>query len=166
MTLNQIFSVDPGSVLWTLLTFILLLVILGKFAWGPILQGLKNREDGIRQDLEQAASDRQAAEDARKGYEANLNEARAESQKMLAESRERAKRFEADQMEAAKAEAQAEKEKARRELELERQKVLQNAQDELVDLSLSAAETLLQKSLDRAAHEDLIRSSLKSGSQA
>lgn len=44
MKLNQIFSLDPGSVLWTLLTFVILLTLLRKFAWGPILAALQARE--------------------------------------------------------------------------------------------------------------------------
>jgi F-type H+-transporting ATPase subunit b len=161
MSLNQIFSLDPGSVFWTLITFAILLFVLGKFAWGPILSGLKAREDGIQNDIEGAKKERETAESTRKEYETSLNEARNESQKLVSESRDRAKKYEADQLDQVKTEVAKLKTKAAEEIELQNRQALQNMQSELVDLTLDAAEKLIQKSLDRADHEGLIKDSLK-----
>ncbi|MCA9782412.1 MAG: F0F1 ATP synthase subunit B [Calditrichaeota bacterium] len=162
MKLNQIFSLDPGSVLWTLLTFALLLFLLGKFAWGPILAGLKAREQGIKDSIDKARSDQEAAARARQDHERELASGRADAQKLLAESRDRAKKYEAEQVELAKAEAQKLKEKANEEIALQGRQALQNLQGELVDLTLDAAGKLLGKNLDPATHAELVRDSLAS----
>ncbi len=56
---TTLFTGDLGNILWSLLTFVAVLVVLGKFAWGPILGALKGREDFIRDSLEQAKKDRE-----------------------------------------------------------------------------------------------------------
>lgn len=159
--MDHIFSVDPGSIFWTILSFVLLLGILTKVAWKPILSALEAREEGIRNDIEQASTDRQAAEQARRDYESSLGEARQQAQNLLAESREKARKYEAEQMELAKAEAQKEKDRAAREIELQSQQAMQGLQGELVDLSLAAAEQLIRRSLKREDHEAIIKDSLK-----
>ncbi len=160
MKLNQIFSLDPGSVLWTLLTFVILLIVLRKFAWGPILAALQAREQGISDSIEKARSDREAAAKSRLDHEQALASAKSEAQKLLAESRDRAKKYETEQVDLAKAEAQRLKEKAGEEIALQGRQALQNLQGELVDLTLDAAEKLLQKDLDRETHAALVRESL------
>src|SRR5579859_7815527 len=55
---GNVFAGDIGNSLWTIVIFVLLLVVLGKFAWGPILQGLQGREQFIREALEKAKQDR------------------------------------------------------------------------------------------------------------
>jgi F-type H+-transporting ATPase subunit b len=162
MKLNQIFSLDPGSVLWTLLTFVILLTLLRKFAWGPILAALQAREQGISDSIEKARTDQEAAAKARLEHEQSLSAAKAEAQKLLAESRDRAKKYEADQVELAKAEAQKLKEKAGEEIAQQSRQAMQSLQGELVDLTLDAAEKLLQKDLDRGTHEALVRDALAS----
>jgi F-type H+-transporting ATPase subunit b len=159
--MDHIFSVDPGSVFWTIISFVLLLGILTKVAWKPILSALEAREEGIRKDISQAAEDREAAARARSEYEQSLAEARQQAQNLLAESREKARKYEAEQVELAKAEAQKEKEKAAREIELQSQQAMQGLRGELVDLSLAAAEQLIRTSLKREDHEAIIQESLK-----
>lgn len=160
MKLNQIFSLDPGSVLWTLLTFVILLTLLRKFAWGPILAALQAREQGISDNIEKARSDREAAAKARQDHEQSLAAAKAEAQKLLAESRDRAKKYEADQLEQAKTEVQKLKEKAGEEIAQQSRQAMQSLQGELVDLTLDAAEKLLRKDLDRTTHAGLVRDAL------
>ena len=54
MGLQDILKIEPGSVIWTIITFLLIVWLIGKFGWKPILSGLKSREDAIRNDLETA----------------------------------------------------------------------------------------------------------------
>ena len=56
------FSGDVGNAIWTLVIFLLVVLFLGKFAWGPLLKGLQSREEFIRSSLETAKRDREAAE--------------------------------------------------------------------------------------------------------
>ena len=166
MSLSDIFSVDPGSVLWTIISFLLLLLILGKLAWKPILGALAAREQGIKDDIEKARADRLAAEQARGEYEQSLAEARRQAQVLIAEGRERARQVEAEQLELARAEAQRVREQASEEINREAAKVRQGLQGELVELSLAAAEQVMRRSLSRADHEAIIQDALKQAGQA
>jgi len=165
MSLDKIFSLDPGSVLYTIISFLLLLFILGKLAWKPILSALEAREKGIRDNIDKARADRQAAEQARADYEQSLADARRQAQALLAESRERARRYEAEQMEAARAEALQARETAQAEIEREAAKARQGLQGELVSLSLAAAEQVIRRGLTAADHEAIIRDALSQASR-
>jgi len=166
MSLNHIFSVDPGSVLWTILSFLVLLFILSKLAWKPILGALEAREKGIRDDIARARADREAAELARAEYERSLGEARKQAQALLAEGRERARAFEAEQMEQARAEAQLARERAQEEIARQAAKARQGLQDELVSLSLAAAEQVIRRGLSASDHEAIAREALRQAGTA
>lgn len=166
MSLNHIFSVDPGSVLWTIISFLILLFILGKLAWKPILGALEAREKGIRDDIDKARTDRQAAETARAEHEASLGDARRQAQGILAESRERARVYEQEQLEVARLEALKAKQRAEEEIALEARKVRQGLQAELVELSLAAAEQVMRRGLSGADHEAIVRDALRQAGPA
>src|SRR5215831_1854501 len=75
---NNVFAGDIGNALWTVLIFVLVLVVLGKYAWGPLLTGMQAREKFIRESLETARRDREAAEQRLHEYQEKLAAARAE----------------------------------------------------------------------------------------
>src|SRR4051794_9307321 len=81
------FAGDIGSALWTLLIFGLVVLLLGKFAWGPILNALQSRETFIREALETAKRDRDEAELRLKEYEDRLAQARSEASAIVDEGR-------------------------------------------------------------------------------
>ena len=83
----SIFAGDLGNILWSLVTFLLVLVVLGKFAWKPILSGLQGREEFIRDSLAQAKKDREEAEARLKEYGQKLETARAEATELVEEGR-------------------------------------------------------------------------------
>ena len=87
------FSGDFGNALWTVLIFVLVLVVLGKFAWGPILGMLKEREDFIRKSLHDAKHDREQAEARLKEYTSQLQAARAEAASLVENARRDADRL-------------------------------------------------------------------------
>ena len=70
--LGSLISIEPGSMLWTLITFVLLLLVLWKFAWGPIVKGLEARENRIKGAIEQAEHDRAESEQLLRQYEEKL----------------------------------------------------------------------------------------------
>lgn len=78
---------DLGNSFWTLLIFVLVLVILGKYAWGPILKTLQARESFIHEALAKAKADRDAAEARLREYEERLATARAEATAIVEEGR-------------------------------------------------------------------------------
>lgn len=81
------FAGDVGNVIWTLVIFGLVVFVLGKYAWGPILSGLQAREDFIRESLEKAQRDRLESEARLREYEERLAASRAEATAIVDEAR-------------------------------------------------------------------------------
>ncbi|HEX3555031.1 MAG TPA: F0F1 ATP synthase subunit B [Thermoanaerobaculia bacterium] len=141
----SLFAGDLGNSVWTLLIFVLVLVVLGKFAWGPILNTLQTRESFIREALEKAKHDREAAEARLKEYEQKLAAARGEASAIVDEGRRDAdvvkRRIEA----AAKEEADRMIERARREIQI----ATDTATKELYTLSARLATQLAAQVIGR-----------------
>src|SRR5437763_12037120 len=112
----SLFAGDLGNSVWTVLIFVLVLVVLGKYAWGPILSTLQTRESFIHEALAKAKADRDEAEARLKQYEERLANARAEATAIVEEGRRDAdavkRRIEAT----AKAEADKMVDRAKREI--------------------------------------------------
>lgn len=136
---------DLGNSFWTILIFLIVLVVLGKFAWGPLLNSLQSRENFIRQALESAKHDREAAEARLKEYEQKLAASRAEATAIVEEGRRDAevvkRRIEA----AAKEEADKTIERAKREIQI----ATDTATKELYTLSAKLATQLAAQVIGR-----------------
>ena len=154
---DNIFAGDLGNMIWTLVIFVLVLVVLGKFAWGPILEQLQKRESFIRDSLEEAKQDREAAEETLKKYEVKLAEARSEATTIVDEGRrageEVRQRVEAD----AKAEAAKIVERARHEIDLAKESALNEIYGLAGKLSTEVAAKVIRKELSPEDHDRLIR---------
>src|SRR5262245_24179509 len=83
----SLFTGDLGNVIWSLVTFLAVLFVLGKFAWKPILGALQKREDFIRDSLERAKHDREESERKLKEYTDKIIAARAEATAIVEEGR-------------------------------------------------------------------------------
>jgi F-type H+-transporting ATPase subunit b len=150
------FEINPGLIIWTTVTFILLASVLGKFAWKPMLKMLGEREDQIRNALAQAEKARAEAAEMMKQNEKNLSRAEAEYQKMIREGRALAEKLKEDIV--AKARQQAEKELTRAAEEIQRN--LESAKlqlrSEVADLAIQAAEKILDETLDEQKQKILV----------
>jgi F-type H+-transporting ATPase subunit b len=157
---NNPFAGDFGNALWTLVIFGLVLFVLGKFAWGPILNTLQARETFIRESLETAKRDRDEAEARLREYEERLAQARAEATAIVEEGRRDAvvvkQRIEED----AQLEADKRLERAKREIQI----ATETATKELYLLSARLATDMAGKMIGRELtpqdHERLIAESL------
>jgi F-type H+-transporting ATPase subunit b len=145
-----------GNVIWTVFIFVLVLVVLGKFAWGPILNTLQARESFIHEALAKAKRDRDEAEARLREYEERLAMSRAEATAIIEEGRRDAEVVKRRIEEAAKHEADKMIERARREIHL----ASVTATRELYDLSAKLATDLAARVLGREItakdHERLI----------
>src|SRR3989337_1749047 len=112
----SLFTGDLGNVFWSLVTFFAVLVVLGKFAWKPILGALQKREDFIRDSLVQAKKDREDAERRLKEYTDKLLAARSEATAIVEEGRRDAEVVRRRIEEESKAEAKAILERGKREI--------------------------------------------------
>jgi len=141
----SLFAGDLGNAAWTLLIFVLVLAVLGKFAWGPILSTLQSRENFIRQALESAKHDSDAAAAKLKEYQQKLAASRAEATAIVEEGRRDAevvkRRIEA----AAKEEADKTIERAKREIQI----ATDTATKELYTLSAKLATQLAAQVIGR-----------------
>src|SRR6516165_960905 len=102
---NPLVQPDPGLFIWTIATFLVLLFLLARFAWRPLLQALENRQASIRKSLDDA---RQAKEELERLHEQSaqiIKQARAEAESIIAESRADGERLREDLKQKARAEA-------------------------------------------------------------
>ncbi len=154
------FAGDVGTIFWTMAIFLLVLWVLGKFAWGPILSGLQGREKFIRDSLEQAKSQRDEAKDRLREYEEKLASARAETEEILEEARRDAAALSAREEERAKTEAEKILSRAKREIEIAKDTAIKELYSQAADLATGAASRILQRELNPADHQRLIEESI------
>jgi F-type H+-transporting ATPase subunit b len=159
--LGGLISLAPGSVLWTILTFIILLVVLGKFAWGPIVRGLEEREDRIRTSLEQASRDREEAELRLKEYEEKMRSVSQEVSQRLERADKEAKARIEEAQQTAREESDRMLERARLEIEASREKAAKELRAEVADLAARVASAAIGESFEREDHLRIIRRRLE-----
>lgn len=157
----SLFTGDLGNIIWSLLTFIVVLYVLGKFAWGPILGALKKREDFIRDSLQQAKKDRQEAEDRLKEYAEKLDTARTEASAIVQEARRDAEVLKRKLEENAKADATATLERAKREIGVATDSAVKELYTLSAELAIGVASRVIHKELDAKQHERLIAESIE-----
>jgi F-type H+-transporting ATPase subunit b len=155
-------GVNLGAVLWHLINFILLIVLLTKFLYRPILKMLDDRSNRIRESLAQAEAVR--AETARLEAESRsiLDEARRQGQESLAQANRNAERIVAEARQAAQEEAERLVERAKAEMTRERDQAFQELREQIADLAVAAASRVINRSLDDQAHRQLVREFLQS----
>ena len=152
---------DPGLFIWTILTFLLLLYLLRRYAWKPLLAVLENRENVIRKSLEDAERARRELERVSQESKQIISQARSEAQSIVARSRSEAEKLRADVKEKARAEADSILREAERQIQLETAKALSKIRHDVVDLSLLVASKVIKKRLSTKDNQSLIEESLK-----
>jgi F-type H+-transporting ATPase subunit b len=147
---------DIGNVIWTLLIFVLVLVVLGKFAWGPILSTLQTRESFIHEALAKAKADRDAAEARLKEYEERLAMARAEATAIVEEGRRDAEVVKRKIEEDARQAANQAIERARHEIQMATNTATQELYQLSARLATDMAARVIGRELSPQDHERLI----------
>jgi F-type H+-transporting ATPase subunit b len=146
---------EPGLIFWTAVTFALVLGILWKFAWNPILGALEAREEAIRKTIDDAERLQAEAKKLLEQHEARLAEARTEGNRILDEARQAGDRLKGDVMDKARTEAEQVVARARRQLELETDQALETIRNEAAGLAIRVAEKVIQRSLTEEDHRRL-----------
>ena len=157
---NPLVQPDPGLFIWTILTFLVLLYLLAKFAWGPLLKALEDRQETIRKSLEDADQAKRELERLQQESAQIIADARAEAQSIMVKSRADAETVREDLRRKAKEEGEALIRGAQRRIELETARALQQIRHEVVDLSLTVASKLIKKNLTQEDNDALIQESL------
>jgi len=158
---NPLVQLDPGLFIWTIATFLVLLALLRKFAWGPLLKMLDERQAAIRRSLEDAQRARQELERVQQQSQQLLASARAEADAVVSQSRADAERLRQELKENARAEAAAIVKNAERQIELQTHQALRQIRQEAVDLSVAIASKLLGRNLSKEDNDRLIQQTLE-----
>ena len=156
----NLFAGDIGNAIWTLVIFVAVILVLGKFAWGPLLSGLQRREQFIRDSLEQAKQDREAAEAELAEYTKRLESATAEAHEIIEEGRRGAEEVKVRVEERARTEADLMVERAKREIELAKQAAVKELYETGIALGSDIATRVLGREISAQDHEDLISASI------
>jgi F-type H+-transporting ATPase subunit b len=153
---NPLVQPDPGLYIWTIITFLILLGLLAKFAWKPLLTALENRQQSIRQALDDARKAKQELQGIHAESAKLLAQARSEAAEIVSRSRSDADRFREEMKDRARADAAALTRNAERSIELETTRALQQIRQEAVDISVGIASKLLQRNVSKEDNERLI----------
>ena len=147
-----------------LVNFTILLIVLRLVAWGPITKMLDERSEKIRESL--AAADQAKASVAESGRQAQeaMDAARREGQQLIAQAQEIGNRLQSDARTQAQSDAEAILVRARSEIQIERDAAIAGLRREFADLTISAAEKVINTSLDKSAHTRLIDEALAQSS--
>jgi len=152
----DLLSPDTGTIFWTVLTFIILLVILTKLGWKPILKALEDRENRIKSALYQAEHDQKKAEKYLEQQRNLIEDAKKESIKILNDSKMTAEHSKKELVEQARSEAERMLERAKQEIELNKEKAISDVRKYAVDISLLAAQKVIGDTLSEKQQINLI----------
>ncbi|MFN9213172.1 MAG: F0F1 ATP synthase subunit B [Gemmatimonadota bacterium] len=153
---------NGGLMFWTLVIFALFFGLLWKFALPALIGAVEAREQALRDALDAAARDREAAAARLAEVEAQLAGARTEAQQLIANGRAAADKLRAELGEPAKVEQAAMLDRAKKEIENEKARAIDDLRREAVDLALMGAGKVIEKNLDDAANRRLVESFLAS----
>lgn len=157
---SNIFAGDLGNVLWTLLTFGLVVIVLGKFVWGPLTQTLKEREDFIHDRLESVKKNSDAAAAKLTELEQRMVEARAEATAIVEEGRRDAEVLAERMKQSAQEEADKMVVRARREIELARATALKELYEVSGRLATDIAGRIVARELKPEDHDRLMKDAI------
>ncbi|MDE2291558.1 MAG: F0F1 ATP synthase subunit B [Elusimicrobia bacterium] len=154
--LDTLLNPDIGMVLWTIISFLILVVLLKVLAWGPLLGAIEAREHKLREERERAEKARADAERISKELEARLDKAADEARAVLAKAGQEGESLRSQLKAQADDEAKAMVDKARSQMDEDKRRVLSELRQEVSALSLLAAERLMKKSVDENVHKSVL----------
>ena len=158
---NPLVQPDPGLYIWTIVTFLVLLGLLARFAWRPLLDALEKRQEVIRKSLDDARKARQELEQVKADAAKLLSEARAEAGEIVSRTRSEAARFADEMKQKARTDADALVKHAERQIEMQTARAMETIRRETVDLSVEIASKILRRSITKEDNERLIDDTLK-----
>jgi F-type H+-transporting ATPase subunit b len=158
---NPLVQVDPGLFIWTIVVFLVLVTLLAKFAWKPLLEALEARQNAIRQSLDEAQQAKQELERLNVESGRIIQQARVEAEAIIAGSRSDGDRLREELRAKARAEADHIVKNAERQIQLETGRALEQIRREAVDLSVMIASKIIQRNLSKEDNERLIDEALK-----
>ena len=158
----NLLSPNGGLMFWTLVTFVILLIILGKLVFPKITAAVEAREKALEEAIEGAKRDREAAAQALAEQQRQIEAARNEAQKIINEGRQVGEKVRAQMIEETQQQQQQMLERARREIEQEKERAIAEMRREAVELAIAGASKVIDKNLDDQANRKIVETFLAS----
>ena len=158
---NPLIQPDPGLFIWTIVTFLVLLALLAKFAWRPLLQALESRQERIRNSLEDAERARQELERLQQESAKILQQARIEAESIVTQTRADAERLREELKQKAKDEADKILRNAQQQIQLQTRQAIQQIRHEVADIAVLLASKLIERNIAKEDNARLIDDTLK-----
>nr|HPG51228.1 F0F1 ATP synthase subunit B [Spirochaetota bacterium] len=152
--------VDPGLLLWTVITFLVMMGILWKVAWRPIVDAMDARAEKVRFEIDNAERTRQEAEKLLAQHKAMMDNSRNEAAQIIAKGREEAERMKNEIVEKASAESRTIADRAKKEIELAKDKAIIDIKTEVVVLSTEIASKIINKNIKAEDQKALVEEAL------
>lgn len=149
-------DVNPGLIIWTIVTFVCLLFVLTKLAWKPMLKSLNDRENFIKDSLEKAELAQKEAEKLLEENNANLARAEEDAQKVIAQGREYAEKLKAQIVDESKAEAKKMVDAATADIERKNLEAFNKLKDEIAEIAVQSAEKIILENLDSEKQKHIV----------
>jgi F-type H+-transporting ATPase subunit b len=147
---------DPGTLVWTAVTFLILFSALAFFAWPRILAALREREEGIAADIKKAEETRVKAEERLTELEGRLDKAKQEANAIIDEGKADAEKLKQEYLSEQRKEGDAIRARVSREIALAKDKAVEEIRERTVELAFELARRVMEKSLDKAQHAELV----------
>lgn len=154
--MDQLLNPDTGLVIWTIVTFLVLVALLKMFAWGPLLHAIEEREHRLKADREGAEKARAEAERIQRELQEQMNGLQAKSRDMLAQAQKEAEALRASLKASAEADSAKIREKTMADLAEEKERLVRDLRKEVATLSVLAAERLMRKSVDEGVQKTVL----------
>lgn len=154
-------KVDPGLLIWTIITFLVLLLILWKAAWKPLVEALDSRAERVRSDIEKADKARVDAESVLSQHREMMAKANEQAAELIAKGRHEAEKLKEEIIARAQQEANGLADRAKREIESAKDKALAELKSEIVTLSTDIASRIVMKNINPDDQKDLVKEVLK-----
>jgi len=154
--MEKLLSPDTGLMVWTIVTFLLTVMVLAKTAWKPLIGALEEREKRLKEEREAAEAARRSAERLKAELDVELARIEARAQEALHQGTLAGQKVRDEILRAAQEDAKAVLEKTRAQLEDEKDRLVRDLRKDVADLSVRAAERLLRRAMDPSAQQRLL----------
>lgn len=154
-------DLSPGTILAQMLNFFILVWILHRFAYKPLVGMMNARKEQIANDLASAEQSRLEAEQIKADYAAQIVKARQEAQEIVEKAHHQAKLSTAEEVAAARSQIENEKERARQDIVIERDRAMNSLRNEVVSLSVAMAGKVVAKDMNSETNTKLIEDAIR-----
>jgi F-type H+-transporting ATPase subunit b len=158
---NPLVQPDPGLFIWTILTFVVLVALLAKFGWKPLLAALDSRQAAIKKSLDDADQAKQELARLQQESTKIIDKARVDAEAIVTKTRSDAERLREELKTKAKEEADTIVRNAEQQIQLKTRQALQQIRHEVADVAVLIASRLLERNLAKEDNDRLISETLK-----